>query len=102
MHINVYTYNCLTYRKMETIIVVLRPKLVSTVSREFSAGSFDVLLTDVKSSVSDKSTTIKQLPKTDISYEQEPADGLFDYLYNLTGAQYGGIKGLLRLQPLVI
>ena len=78
---------------METILAVIRPKQVSAITREFSPGSFDILLMDMKLSGTDKSKAIKQLPKTNISYEQEPADALFAYLYNLTGAEYGGIKG---------
>ena len=80
---------------METILCVLRPKqTVTPVTRDFSPSAFDVLLTDVKIPGSpEKAKPVKQLPRTDISYEQEPTDALFEYLYDLTGAHYGGIKG---------
>lgn len=78
---------------MEAIVAVLRPKAHGTVSQDFNPRAYDVLLMDVPIPNSAKNKVMKKLPKTIISFEEEPADAIFTFLYNLTGSQMGGIKG---------
>ena len=82
---------------METILAVLRPKALPTLSNEFHPRNFDILLTEVKlisSNVSlERGRITKQLPKVLISYEQEPTEALLNYLYKVTGQEKGGLRG---------
>ncbi len=78
---------------MEAVIVALRPKQHATVTQDFRPRAFDILLTDIPINNSEK--TLKQLPKATISYEEDPAEPLFNFLYEITGAEYGGLKGNL-------
>ncbi|KAK2194018.1 hypothetical protein NP493_3g04010 [Ridgeia piscesae] len=78
---------------MEAVIAVLRPKYFGSVSRDFDPKAYDLLLIDGNLPSSENAGANKQFPKTTISFELEPADALFTYLYNLTGAELGGLKG---------
>ena len=78
---------------MEAVVAVLRPKPHGTVSQDFHARSYDVLLMDMPIPNADKNKVMKKLPKTIISFEEEPADAIYTFLYNLTGSHMGGIKG---------
>ena len=78
---------------MDTVVVVLRPKQHGTVSQDFRPHGYDILLMDVNVSNTDKVKIVKQLPRNKILYEQEPADALFQCLYELTGGELGGLKG---------
>ena len=87
---------------METILAVLRPKALSTISNDFRPEGFDILLTEVKLSSSTQSSErgriTKQLPKVLISYEEEPTEALLNYLYQVTGQEKGGLRGWISFQ----
>ena len=78
---------------MDTVVVVLRPKEHGTVSQDFRPKGYDLLLTDIAVPNTDKLKAVKQLPKATISFEHETSDALFQFLYELTGAELGGLKG---------
>ena len=80
---------------MEAVIAVLRPKYFGSVSRDFDPKAYDLLLIDGSTHASENAGANKKFPKTTISFELEPADALFTYLYNLSGAELGGLKGWL-------
>ena len=80
---------------METVIVAIRPHQSNPVTAEFDPAAYDILLTDVKLANADKLKGFKQLPKTTVSYDQEPAEALCACLFSLTGGENGGLKGTL-------
>ena len=83
---------------METVLAVLRPRAASTVSSDFKPQNFDVLLTELKISSSNQSSKrgqiTKCLPKLIISYDKEPTEELLNHLYEVTGQDKGGLKGM--------
>ena len=77
---------------MEAVVVVLRPKLHVRVSKDFSAKAYDILLIDSQSSSSGK--TQRQLPITSILCDDEQVDALCNFVYVITGEEFGGLKGI--------
>ncbi len=74
--------------------MVLRPKPHSSVSQDFRPNDYDILLTEQGSvSVPGLGRTMKQLPKTNMTFEEEPMDALCTFLFNMTGGAFGGLKG---------
>jgi len=80
---------------MEAVVAVLRPRHESVIlSKELLLTSYDILLVEMRVSTRDKSVqTVKQLPTTNISFENEPSDALSAFLYRFTGGDSGGITG---------
>lgn len=77
--------------RMDAVVAAVRPKQHGTYSQDFTPASYDILLTEFMPANSER--TIKCLPKTRLSYEEEAADSLCAFLHQLTGGDLGGLKG---------
>ena len=81
---------------MEVVVVALRPKIGFSITQDFQPKLFDILLTDLQlGAPADNKPKLKQLPKAVISYEDETSEALATFLYQVTGAEKGGMKGVL-------
>lgn len=82
---------------MEAIVAVLRPRHpVTAMSADLRLESYDILLVEMRMlTARDKVRTMKQLPATNILLDDEPGDALIAFLYRFTGADNGGITGIL-------
>ena len=76
---------------MDAVVAAVRPKQQGTFTQDFRPWTYDVLLTETLLPNNDR--TQKHLPKTSLSFEEEPADSLCSYLHTLTGDDLGGLKG---------
>jgi len=77
---------------MEAVVVVLRPKLHAGLSKDFVAKTYDILLIDSQNASSGK--TQRQLPITSILCDDEQVDALCNFIYVITGEEFGGLKGI--------
>ena len=78
---------------IEALVAVLRPKQNGTWSTEYHAWLYDILMVEIPLSAKDKSRSLKQLPKCSVSFEDDTGEFLLNYLFSLTGANQGGLKG---------
>jgi len=76
------------------VLCVIKSKPLASMPQGFRSENYEILLTEVRTSISDKTKVTKQLPKVMISYESEPTEALLSYLYQVTGKEKGGLKGI--------
>jgi hypothetical protein len=94
---SVFYHGFLAVNTMEAIVAVLRPRHpVTAMSADLRLESYDILLVEMRMlTARDKVRTMKQLPATNILLDDEPGDALIAFLYRFTGADNGGITGIL-------
>ncbi|XP_064646385.1 krev interaction trapped protein 1-like isoform X2 [Lineus longissimus] len=74
---------------MDSIIAVIRPKHRQSQNQEFRPRNFDILLVEY---ANERAKTVKQLPRINVPYSEDPAEYMKRTLYHITGADKGGIK----------
>ncbi|KAL5005984.1 hypothetical protein ScPMuIL_017142 [Solemya velum] len=78
---------------MELILAILRPKQTSA-NHDFRLKHYDILLLDHKLAAGERGKPMKYLPAlTRKNFESEPRDEILAHVYQITGAEHGGIKG---------
>lgn len=74
---------------MDAVVAIIRPKQIQSHRGPF-LEMLEVLLMDIRISNTDRSKTIKQLPKVTVGFDEEPTDVVLKFVYSLTGE---GLKG---------
>lgn len=79
---------------MELVVCLLRPKSNTVLPQVFHPEVYDILL--LERSIPQKTGFIvaKQLPGKTITYEQDATEEILNFLYEFTGFDRGGIKGI--------
>jgi len=77
---------------VDFLLAVIRPKpFHKPPKNEFQAKYYDILLLDINHDANGRG--LKHLPKISVPYQENPLEKAVEFLYIITGADRGGIKG---------